>query len=105
MAKSVSIDDVLRNIMDQSAEIVDVLDPESYDEVHIRGAINIPIKRLEKEASEKISRDKPIVTYSIDYECPISKMAAEKLEEMGYSDVSYYSGGKKEWIAMEMPVD
>ena len=105
MAKSITISGVLRNILDQSAVIIDVLDPESYDKVHIRRAINVPIKKLEKEAPEKIDPEMPVITYSIDYECPISKMAAEKLEDLGFKDVYYYPGGKKEWLETEMPVD
>lgn len=96
---------VLRRLGQQNVLLIDVLDPESYEKVHLQGAINIPMEQLEDEIRDRVDPGTPIITYSIDYECPISRMAAEKLEEMGYQDVSYYAGGKKEWLESEMPVE
>jgi len=96
---------VLKRLGEQSVVLIDVLDPESYAKVHLKGAINIPMEHLEEKIRDQVDPTTPVITYSIDYECPISRMAAEKLEEMGFRDVSYYAGGKKEWLEAQMPVD
>lgn len=105
MAKKVKIPDVVDALIERNAIIIDVLEPKDYNKVHIKTAINVPVKNLEKEIINKVDRETPLIVYSIDYECPVSRIAAEKLEDMGYENVSYYPGGKKEWIKMEMPVD
>jgi len=105
MARKTNMSSVLRRLGEQEVVLIDVLDPESYGKVHLKGAINIPMEKLEDEVRERVDPGTPVITYGIDYECPISKMAAEKLEELGYRDVSYYAGGKKEWLEAQMPVE
>jgi rhodanese-related sulfurtransferase len=105
MARKIKMSSVLRRLGEQKVVLIDVLDPESYDMIHLKGAINIPVEILEDEIRERVDPGTPVITYGIDYECPISKMAAEKLEEIGYRDVSYYAGGKKEWLEAQMPVE
>lgn len=105
MARKIKMSSVLKRLGEQDAVIIDVLDPESFAKVHLKGAINIPMEHLEEEIRNRFDPGTPVITYSIDYECPISRMAAEKLEEMGFRDVSYYAGGRKEWLEAQMPVD
>lgn len=105
MVRKTKMSSVLKKLGEQDVVLIDVLDPESYEKVHLKGAINIPMERLEDEIKDRVDLETPIITYGIDYECPVSKMAAEKLEEMGYKNVSYYAGGKKEWLEAQMPVD
>lgn len=105
MVRKTKMPSVLKRLGEQDVVLIDVLDPESYEKVHLKGAINIPMEYLEEEIRDRVDPDTPIITYSIDYECPISRMAAEKLAEMGYQDVSYYAGGKQEWLEAQMPVD
>lgn len=105
MAKEVKITEVVNALVERSAVIIDVLEPEDYNKVHIKNAINVPVKNLEKEISKKVDRETPVIIYSIDYECPVSRIAAEKMLGMGYENVRYYPGGREEWLKMEMPVD
>ena len=105
MARKIGMPSVLRRMGEREAILVDVLDPRSYKKVHIKGAINVPFEDLEDRIRDEVAPDRPVITYSNDYECPISRMAAEKLEEMGYRKVYYYEGGKKEWLEAEMPLE
>jgi rhodanese-related sulfurtransferase len=105
MANEIKISSILRKVAVKNAVLIDVLEPESFKKVHLKGAVNIPFHKLEKEIHGKVDPDTPVITYSKDYFCPISKLAAEKLEKMGYKKVSYYKGGKKEWLEVGMPTE
>jgi rhodanese-related sulfurtransferase len=53
--------------MRQGAQIVDVLAPDEYDDEHLPGAINIPLKKLDRQTTGVLQRDRPIVTYCHDF--------------------------------------
>jgi rhodanese-related sulfurtransferase len=105
MVKKVHMSSVLKRMGNEETVLIDILDAEIYEKIHLMGAINIPMERLEDEVREKVDPDTPVILYGIDYECPVSKRAGEILEEMGYTDVSYYPGGRKEWFEEGMPVE
>lgn len=52
--------------MDEGAQIVEVLPKEEYDEEHLPGAINLPLRKLEEQATEILDRDRPVVVYCWD---------------------------------------
>jgi rhodanese-related sulfurtransferase len=56
----------LRRLMDQGAQVVDVLPAREYGEDHIPGAINLPLRRIETEARQVLDPDRPIVVYCAD---------------------------------------
>ena len=56
----------LRRLIDQGAQIVDVLPAREYGEDHIPGAVNLPIRRIETEARDVLDSDRPIVVYCAD---------------------------------------
>lgn len=58
--------DGLRRLMDQGAQVVDVLPAREYSEDHIPGAINLPLRRIETEARQVLDADRPIVVYCAD---------------------------------------
>jgi rhodanese-related sulfurtransferase len=84
--------------------VVDVMDEEIHKRIHIINAINIPFTRLDYDAHRLLDPNNEIVTYSIDYECPVSRLAAEKLWDFGFRKVYYYPGGLKEWLEVQLPV-
>jgi rhodanese-related sulfurtransferase len=105
MIKKIDLKNLKDKIENQQVNLIDVLDEESYKKVHIKGAINIPFLKLDKEAvTKQIDPEKEIVVYSIDYDCPVSKIAADKLKKIGYKNVFYYHGGKQEWLEAGLPV-
>jgi len=53
----------LLGLIEDGAQVVDVLPEREYTAQHIPGAINIPLKRLDLETAAVLSRDKPVVVY------------------------------------------
>jgi Rhodanese-like domain len=56
----------LRRLMDEGAQVVDVLPAREYAEDHIPGAINLPLRRIETEGRQVLDPDRPIVVYCAD---------------------------------------
>ena len=65
MARTIDRDEVQR-LMEQGAQIVDVLPAREYGEDHLPGAINLPLRRIETEASQVLDATRPIVVYCAD---------------------------------------
>ena len=75
--------------------ILDVRTQEEYDEAHIPGAIVIPNTEIEARAeSELPDKDQMILVYCRSGRR--SKLAAEILVELGYSNI-YEFGGIIDW--------
>jgi rhodanese-related sulfurtransferase len=52
--------------VDRGAQLVEVLPANEYEEDHLPGAINMPLRRLEEEARTALDRSRPIVVYCWD---------------------------------------
>jgi rhodanese-related sulfurtransferase len=65
--KEVAIDGV-RSLVDDGAQLVDVLPEAEYQEEHLAGAINIPLKRMTEDAVARLDRDRPVIVYCWDYQ-------------------------------------
>ncbi len=84
--------------------IVNVLEPQSYEKIHIKGSINVPRKELEAGGWDKLDFTKEIVVHCSNYECNASREAAKLLESKGM-DVYAYEGGIKEWAEAGFPTE
>ena len=56
----------VRRLMEQGAQIVDVLPTREYGEDHLPGAINLPLRRIEAEAARVLDPSLPVVVYCAD---------------------------------------
>lgn len=56
----------VRRLVDRGAQLAEVLPKEEYDEEHLPGAISLPLRRLEAEATTILDRDRPVVVYCWD---------------------------------------
>lgn len=56
----------LRRLLDDGAQLVEVLPREEYAEAHLPGAINIPLKALDALTTGDLDRSKPVVVYCWD---------------------------------------
>ena len=65
MAREVDREGV-RRLMEQGAQIVDVLPAQEYSEDHLPGAINLPLRKIETEASRVLDPSRPVVVYCWD---------------------------------------
>ena len=53
----------LLEMVASGAQIVDVLPEREFNSGHIPGAVNLPLKKLNAEATSILRRDKPVVVY------------------------------------------
>jgi rhodanese-related sulfurtransferase len=51
----------------RGAQIVEVLPHEEYQQEHLPGAINLPLKELDAKAARALDRSRPVVTYCNDF--------------------------------------
>ena len=56
----------VQRLADQGAQLVEVLGPEEYEEEHLPGAINIPLRKIDDEAPKRLDRTRPVVVYCWD---------------------------------------
>lgn len=105
--KFISIDEFKKLIeANDGLAIVDVLGKESYKNMHVKGAINIPLAELgEKKNLEMLKAYKTIVVYCAHSKCHASVKAAELLMQSGFTNVLDFKGGIKEWSEAKMPVE
>lgn len=75
--------------------LIEVLEEDDYNESHIKGAINIPLKKISTVARQKFGKDDNLVVYCADLGCTASPTAAKKLKDSGFKNVWDYEGGKK----------
>jgi rhodanese-related sulfurtransferase len=66
MSNRIEIDG-LRELLDAGAQLVEVLPQEEYDEEHLPGAVNIPLKALDERSTAKLDKSNPVVVYCWDY--------------------------------------
>ena len=58
----------LQRLVAQGAQLVEVLPPAEYEEAHLPGAINIPLKTLDAETTRRLERERPMIVYCHDYQ-------------------------------------
>ena len=56
----------LQRLVDQGAQLVDVLPRDEYEQEHLPRAINLPLRRVETEATTALERGGPVVVYCWD---------------------------------------
>ena len=57
-----------RLVQEEGAQLVEVLPREEYEEEHLHGAVNIPLKELDRETTAHLRRDAPVIVYCHDYQ-------------------------------------
>lgn len=91
--------EVKEAVVEPSFRLIDVNTDEVFNDAHIPGAIHVAIDRVEETAKDW-NKDTPVVVYCMDPSCQASHSAAKKLTELGFKDVSVYSGGIHEWVKL-----
>jgi rhodanese-related sulfurtransferase len=67
MAKAIHREEV-QQLLRQGGQLVEVLPQRQFREIHIAGAINIPLRSLNQKTVANLRRDKPVITYCYDYQ-------------------------------------
>jgi rhodanese-related sulfurtransferase len=58
----------VQRLVAQGAQLVEVLPRPEYEEEHLAGAINIPLKELNRETARQLDRSRPVIVYCNDYQ-------------------------------------
>jgi rhodanese-related sulfurtransferase len=66
MPKEVGLEE-MRRFVDEGAQVVEVLPAREYEEEHLPGAVNIPLKTLDEPAAARLDKQRPVAVYCWDY--------------------------------------
>jgi len=53
-------------MVEAGAQLVEVLPAEEYAEDHLPGAISLPLRRIDAEASSMLAKNRPVIVYCWD---------------------------------------
>ena len=56
----------VQRLLTEGAQLVEVLPPAEYEEAHLPGAINLPLKELTRQAARRLDRTRPVIVYCYD---------------------------------------
>lgn len=87
--------------------VIESLPSEYYEKFHLPGAKNVPLDDQFDATVKQAAHDKskPVLVYCMDAECDASPKAAQRMEELGYTDVYDYEAGKVDWKEAGLPVE
>jgi molybdopterin/thiamine biosynthesis adenylyltransferase/rhodanese-related sulfurtransferase len=82
--------------IEKGAVVLDVREPDEYEQGALPGAVHIPRGHLESQIENRVlDRDTPIVVHCAGG--TRSAFAAETLSQLGYTDVVSMAGGFNKW--------
>jgi len=84
--------------------LVDALSHQHFESSHLPGAINLPYEFIDRAETVLPDRQAEIIVYCMSLDCATSKQEARELEEMGYTNVLHYAGGKQDWMQSGHPI-
>jgi rhodanese-related sulfurtransferase len=60
--------DEVQRLLENGAQLVEVLPEAEYEDEHLPGAINTPLKSLDAESTRRLERERPVIVYCHDYQ-------------------------------------
>jgi rhodanese-related sulfurtransferase len=67
MPQAIDIDEI-RQLLTAGAQLVEVLPSQGFEEEHLPGAINIPLKQMTEQATAWLDKARPVIVYCWDYQ-------------------------------------
>jgi rhodanese-related sulfurtransferase len=58
----------VQRLVAAGAQLVEVLPQDEYEDEHLPGAINIPLKTLTRDTVSQLDRNRAVITYCNDYQ-------------------------------------
>jgi rhodanese-related sulfurtransferase/CBS domain-containing protein len=95
----------VRGLIERGAQLIDALPADEFERLHIRGAMSLPLRRIDADARAVLDPGRSIVVYCADPACDLSARAAWRLESLSFDDVAHYEGGKLDWAAAGLPME
>lgn len=68
MPTSIGRDELHRLMREEHAQLVEVLPPDEYQDEHLPGAINVPLKTLDAQTTGRLDPGRPVIVYCYDYQ-------------------------------------
>lgn len=102
--KTISKNELSAKLGKPGVVVVNVLEPQAYEKIHIKGSVSIPQSALQAGRWKELDKSKEIVTHCSSYTCNASREAATFLEAQGYN-VRAYEGGMREWAESGLPTE
>lgn len=66
MPTAVDRHELQRLLADEQAQLIEVLPEAEFADEHLPGAINIPLKQLDRESTMQLDRTHPVIAYCHD---------------------------------------
>ena len=60
--------DRVQELLREGAQLVEVLPGEEYQDEHLPGAINLPLKELNAAGASRLDPARPVIVYCYDYQ-------------------------------------
>jgi rhodanese-related sulfurtransferase len=61
-------DELQRLMRAEHGRLVEVLPPDEFEDEHLPGAINIPLKTLDRGSTASLDPHRPVIVYCYDYQ-------------------------------------
>lgn len=106
MPTPISRDDLRAAIDSESITVLDALPAEPYGRRHLPGARSLAVEDLDGRVDEIFKdRSGSVAVYSTDADCTRAPELAERLEDLGFTDVRLYREGIEDWVGAGLPVE
>jgi rhodanese-related sulfurtransferase len=66
MPKPIERQEVQRLLSAEQGQLVEVLPAAEYEDEHLSGAINIPLKELDRQRTGRLDHGRPVIVYCND---------------------------------------
>ena len=103
---TITREELWKALNDGDVVVLEALPQSYFEDGHLPRARNLPLDQLETLAPELApSKNTAVVTYCSNMQCNNSTIAAERLRELGYTNVRKFPGGKQEWVDAGLPLE
>lgn len=106
--KTVSLEQAYALYQEGQGIFIDARPADEYAELHIAGAINLHPDSLQAGGEPPltaVAKDRSIVVYCGQASCDAALKVAEKLQSLGYTQVTVFLGGFRLWDEAGYPAD
>ncbi|MDQ3798525.1 MAG: rhodanese-like domain-containing protein [Acidobacteriota bacterium] len=105
--KTISTEELAKRLQQNgNFEFWNVLTDEYFQNKLIKGSRRVALDLIGREtANTNLPKDTEIIVYCSGPNCPQSGTAAEKLQTLGYTNVTSYEGGIEEWEAAGLEIE
>jgi rhodanese-related sulfurtransferase len=104
--KTISRDELQTLMSNPKLILLEALNEAAFKQGHLPGARLFPVASAHDQARSVAPRtDAPIVIYCASETCKNSDAVAKVLDDVGYTNVRVYKGGKADWRSAGLPLE